>query len=146
MKKIFNKNISVTHESKKTVVIVNGKKVSLEGIKDNADLISLLNNSNMDSNLISEIMEAVASSGLEVNSELPNHNASEKVECSACNRTVTYAKGACMDCGNTLRLPNTDKNTVSSEVDKKYLNTKEINTKEETLDSDLIYIDRLKDI
>jgi len=145
MKKTSKKNISITHESKKTIVIVDGEEVDLSEVDNNANLLELLNNSSLDNDLISEILHSASNLSQNTTKNEINANATIKIECSSCSRTVSYAKGHCIYCGHKLKLPSStsSKNEVN-EIDAKYLDTDEIESKEDNVDVN--YIDRLKDI
>lgn len=145
MKKTSKKNISITHESKKTIVIVDGEEIDLSDMDGNSNLLELLNNSNLDNDLFSEILNSSSNIKQSVPQKENSINAIEKVECSSCNRTVSYAKGSCIYCGHKLKLPESiSTNNATNEVDSKYLNTDEIESNETNADAN--YIDRLKDL
>ena len=146
-KKNRNKSVSVTHESKKTVVIVDGKEIDVSGNEQDVDLLSILKSKGVNMDLIPETMLSTISSSLETNTVTSNANSKVKVDCSSCNRTVSYGKGNCFYCGNTLVLPRTvESGQTTNEVDARYLNTNEVESKDTVADSDVNYIDRLKDI
>lgn len=146
MKKTTNKDISVTHVSEKTIVTINGKEVSMDNISGNNELMSLLKNNNLDENLISDLMNASTNNAQVTNTNSTN-NKFTKIECTSCHRTVSFGKGNCMYCGNTLELQTVEQNNkTTNKVDEKYLNTEKISTEKEVSNADLNYIDRLKDI
>ena len=146
-KKTSNRSISVTHESKKTVVVVDGKEIDLGDNQGDLDLVSLLKNQGIDMDLIPESMLSTISNSVAKNIVKPNVNSKVKVSCSSCSRMISYGKGSCLYCGSPLVLPQSAKSDqVVNEVDAKYLNTNEIESKDTVADADLNYIDRLKDI
>jgi hypothetical protein len=145
MKKTIKRNVSITHESKKTIVIVDGEEIDLNSMDSNSNLLELLNSSNLDDDLISEMLNLSSNDNKTISQDNNNINASVKVECSSCNRTVSYAKGQCIYCGHKLKLMDSNStNIASNDVDSKYLNTDEIESNETNTDTN--YIDRLKDI
>lgn len=144
-KKITEKNISITHESTKTIVNIDGKEVDINDLGNNSDLLDLLNNSSLDNDLISEHFNSSSNTNKNTTIEQSSINAKAKVECSSCNKTVSYARGNCMYCGHKLKLPDSNvNNKTTNEVDSKYLNTDEIESNETSVETN--YIDRLKDI
>lgn len=146
MKKTTDKDISITKVSERTIVTINGKQVSADGLGADNDLMALLKNNNLDSNMISDILQATSDTQ-QTNSANTANNKFTKIDCDSCNRTVSYGKGTCMYCGNNLVLQSTkETSTQGNKVDEKYLNTNEINTEQKETNADLNYIDRLKDI
>ena len=145
MKKTSNKDILITHVSEKTIVTINGKEVSMDNISGDNELMSLLKNNNLDASLISELMSA--SNNTQVTNANLTNNKFKKIECTSCHRTVSFGKGNCMYCGNSLELQAKEQsNKITNKVDEKYLNTEKISTENEVSNADLNYIDRLKDI
>jgi len=146
-RKTSNKSVSVTHESKKTVVIVNGKEIDLGENQGDVDLASILKSSGINMDLIPESLLSPISDSLATNTVTSSTNSKVKVDCSSCNRTVAYGKGSCFYCGNALMLPQTAKSAqAANETDARYLNTSEVESKDTVTDADINYIDRLKDI
>ena len=145
MKKHTDKDISITHVSEKTVVTINGKEISIDGLGNENELMSLLKNNNLDSNMISQLMQQATNNNLESNANSTN-NKFTKVDCSSCNRAVSYGKGNCMYCGSALTLKAETASKSTNEVDEKYLNTDKIETSNETTNEEFNFIDRLKDI
>lgn len=144
-KKITEKNISITHESTKTIVIIDGKEVDISDLGSNSHLLDLLNNSHLDNDLISELLNSSSNTNKNTTLEQNSINTNAKVECSSCNKKVSYARGNCMYCGHKLKLPDSNlNNRTTNDVDSKYLNTDEIESNETNVETN--YIDRLKDI
>ncbi len=144
-------SFTVTHKSQQTTVSINGQEVTMGDAGVDVDMISLLKSQGIDTDAIPEAMLAELASTM--NGEVTtgattlSSDANVKVDCDSCNRTVSFGKGSCMYCGNTLQLsPAKGEIRASNEVDEKFLNSDATANKGTVTKADINYVDRLKDL
>ena len=150
-KKKASKSVSVTHQSQKTFISVNGQEIDVGDGNVDVDIISLLKSQGIDTDMIPEDMLSEIAASLRVadktSSTAVAGNANVKTECGSCSRSVPFGKGSCFYCGNPLTLPQAaDSVQASNEVDAEFLNTDKIETRDGISQSDENFVDRLGDI
>ena len=140
-------NVDVRHESTKTVITINGKRVELDDSQGGLDALSILKSQGIDIDQFPESMLSEISGMLSTGTINKNSHSNVKVDCTSCTRKVAYGRGSCMYCGAPLTLPESaDNKRVTNDVDAKFLNTTNIDSDNSVVESDLSYIDRLKDL
>jgi hypothetical protein len=145
MKKRSDKSFSFTKTttSYTSSVSVGGKRIDFDSLPDDAAIIAELQEAGLDSDLISQTLDALKSSRVDSRSD-NQINAQEKVECQGCKRTVAFAKGSCMYCGTPLELDQKSDVETNNPVDAKFLDSDPVEQKSEEIDEE--FIARLKDL